>query len=85
MAVTGALLQEGARVRIRRGEFPLDSAVIGRTGTVVEANEYQAHRYGVLLDGDNETRFFTRGELEVVEEPGLAPERVAARERRALP
>lgn len=85
MAVTGALLQEGARVRIRRGSLPLDSAVIGRTGTVVEANEYQAHRYGVLLDGDTEVRLFTRAELELLSDPESSADREAAKQRRALP
>lgn len=85
MAVVGALLPEGTRVRVRRGPLPLDPAAIGRTGTVVEASEYRAHRYGVLLDGDREARFFTPEELEAVEAPALAPEREEARRRRALP
>lgn len=85
MAVVGALIPEGTRVRIRRGGLPLDPTAIGRTGTVVEASEYQAHRYGVLLDGDQEARFFAPAELEVIDTPALPPEREEAKRRRALP
>lgn len=85
MAVIGALIQEGARVRVQRSDLPLDPAVIGRTGTIAEADVYQAHRYGVLLDGETEERYFTRAELEIIEDPGLPPERKAARALRALP
>lgn len=85
MAVIGALIPEGSRVRVRRGFLPLDPTAIGRTGTVVEANEYAAHRYGVLLDGEQETRYFAPAELEVIEQPAFPPEREAARQKRALP
>ncbi|HEX7051514.1 MAG TPA: hypothetical protein VF188_15010 [Longimicrobiales bacterium] len=85
MAVIGALVPEGTRVRVRRGTLPLDPAAIGRTGTVVETSEYRAHCYGVILDGDQETRFFAPAELEVVEAPALPPEREEAKRRRALP
>jgi hypothetical protein len=85
MAVTGALIPQGTRVRIQRGVLPLDPAVVGRTGTVVDASEYRAHSYGVLLDGDAEMRYFAPDELQVVEAPALPPDREAARQRRALP
>lgn len=85
MAVVGALIPEGARVRIRRGELPLDPTAIGRMGTVVESTEYQAHRYLVILDGEHEPRVFAPGELERLEEYMLPPDREAARNRRALP
>jgi len=86
MAVTGALIPEGTRVRIQRGMLPLDPAAVGRMGTVVDASEYRAHSYGVLLDGDRETRYFAPDELQVVEAPALLPpDRDAARQRRALP
>ncbi len=85
MAVVGSLIPEGTRVRVRKGALPLDSSAVGRTGTVVEASEYRAHRYGVLLDGDVEARFFAPEELEVIESPALPPEREAAKQRRALP
>jgi hypothetical protein len=85
MAVVGALIPEGARVRIRRGELPLDPTAIGRMGTVVESSEYQAHRYLVILDGESETRVFAPSELERLEDYILPPDREAARNRRALP
>jgi len=85
MAVVGALIPEGTRVRIRRGSLPLDPAAIGRTGTVVEASEYRAHCYGVLLDGEQTKRVFTPDELEVLEPVSLSPDRAAAKSRRALP
>lgn len=85
MAVIGALIPVGARVRIRRGKLPLDPTAIGRLGTVVESSEYQAHRYGVLLDGEAEPRVFAPSELERVEEYTLPADREEARNRRALP
>lgn len=85
MAVVGALIPEGSRVRIRRGDLPLDPTAIGRMGTVVEASEYQAHRYSVILDGEQEPRVFAPSELERVEDFILPPDREAAKARRALP
>jgi hypothetical protein len=85
MAVVGALIPAGARVRIRRGELPLDPTAIGRMGTVVESSEYQAHRYGVILDGEQEPRVFAPSELERVEGYTLPADREAARSRPALP
>jgi hypothetical protein len=87
MAVVGALIPEGSRVRIKRGGLPLDPAAIGRMGTVVESNEYRANRYGVLLDGEQEVRFFAPVELEALEEQPmmLTADRQAAKSRRALP
>jgi hypothetical protein len=85
MAVTGALIPEGTRVRIQRGMLPLDPAAVGRIGTVVDASEYRAHSYGVILDGDREVRYFAADEVEAVEVPALPPDREAARRRRALP
>jgi len=85
MAVTGALIPQGTRVRIQRGMLPLDPAVIGRVGTVVDSSEYRAHCYGVALDGDQEVRYFAVDEVEVVEVPALPPDREAARQLRALP
>jgi len=85
MAVVGALIPEGGRVRIRRGILPLDASAIGRTGTVIEADEYRSQRYGVILDGEREARYFAPAELELVQEQALPPEREAAKLRRALP
>lgn len=84
MAVTGALIPEGSRVRVRRGRFPLDPAVVGRAGTVVSASEYRAYAYGVTLDGEQAVRYFAPEELEVTSER-LPPDREAAKRRRALP
>jgi len=85
MAVIGALVPEGTRVRIRRGALPLDPNLVGRTGILVDASEYHAHCYGVLLDHEAEVRYFAADELEPLEERALPPEREAARRRPALP
>lgn len=86
MSVTaGSLLPEGTRVRIRRGAFPVDAELLGRTGLIVDSSEYRANNYGVLLDGAREVRMFAPAELEVVEPLGLPSDREAAKKRRALP
>ena len=85
MSVPIAVLPEGTRVRIRRGSLPQDPAVSGRTGVVVNASEYRDQALGVVLDGESVTRYFTPGELEVVEQLPLPPERETAKGRRALP
>lgn len=85
MSVPIAVLPEGTRVRIRRGSLPQDPAVSGRTGVVVDASEYRNQALGVVLDGESVTRYFTPGELEVVEQLPLPPERETAKGRRALP
>jgi hypothetical protein len=85
MAIPIVLVSSGARVRVKRGVLPSDPAFIGRTGTVVEATEYQTNMYGVVLDGERETRMFSPSELEVVEAEALPPERQEAKQRRALP
>lgn len=85
MAVIGALIPQGSRVRIQRGGLPLDPGAIGREGTVVESSEYQAHRYGVILDGEEEIRIFAPNELERIEGYVLPPDRAAAKTRLALP
>ncbi len=85
MAVPIAMIPLGARVRVRRGVAPADPALLGRTGTVVEASEYTQARYGVALDGESQIRVFGVGELEVLEYEALPPERQEAKQRRALP
>lgn len=80
-----ARLPEGTRVRVRQAHLPLESGVMGRTGTVVFATDYRAERLGVQLDGDLALRMFVPAELEVIAERPLPPEREAAKERRALP
>jgi hypothetical protein len=85
MSVPIAILPEGTRVKVRRGSMPQDPAVLGRTGVVVAASEYRDAALGVVLDGESATRYFTPGELEVVAQPALAPERETAKLRSALP
>lgn len=85
MTVPIAVLPEGTRVKVRRGTVPQDPAVSGRTGVVAVASEYRNQALGVVLDGDSATRWFTPGELEVVKQLALAPERERAKKLRALP
>jgi hypothetical protein len=85
MAIRVALLPEGTRVRIRRSSLPQDAALLDRTGTVVIATEYRDNAVGVVLDGEQATRWFTAGELEVIQEVALPPERESAKRRPALP
>lgn len=85
MSVPMAVLPEGTRVKVRRGALPQDSALLGRTGVVVIASEYRDQALGVVLDGESATRYFTPGELAVISQPALPPERETAKQRRALP
>lgn len=85
MAIPWAPVPEGTRVRIKRGRFPVDPTLLGRSGTVVTASEYHTQSVGVALDNSMEVRYFTPDELEVTGEPALPPEREAAKQRRALP
>jgi hypothetical protein len=55
---------QGTRVRVRRGRYPIDPGVIGRTGLVVETDDYRPQRYGVVLDDETEQREFNEDELE---------------------
>jgi hypothetical protein len=85
MAIRIAPLPEGTRVRVVRGSVPQDPRSSGRSGTVVAASEYRHNQVGVLLDGEQAVRFFLPDELEVTEEPPPPPERLAAKQRKALP
>lgn len=85
MTVPIAVLPEGTRVRVRRASLPQDPAVSNRTGVVVMASEYRTQALGVVLDGESAMRYFTPGELEVVTQLPLPPERESAKGRRALP
>jgi hypothetical protein len=85
MAIRIAVLPEGTRVKVQRSNLPQDAALIGRTGTVVIATEYRDNALGVVLDGEQTARWFTPGELEVVTEVALPPEREQAKRRPALP
>ena len=87
MAITEySLIPVGSRVEIRRGRFPMDPGLLGRTGTVVENSQYYAHKVSVTLDGEGEIRTFAPGELEVVEgRAALPPDHEEARKRLARP
>ena len=85
MAVPIPLLPDGSRVQVKRGVLPADPGLIGRTGTVIGASEYQTHAYAVVLDGEREARVFSPTELQIVEAEPLPPERLEAKQRRALP
>ena len=85
MAIPYAALPEGTRVKVTAGQFPQDPALMGKTGTVVAASEYQPERLGVVLEGESVPRYVALSELEVTSEPLLPPERETAKARRALP
>jgi hypothetical protein len=55
---------QGTRVRVRRGRYPLDPRLIGKTGLIVETDDYRPQRYGVVLDEESEQREFDEDELE---------------------
>ena len=56
-------------MRVRRGRFPMDPALVGRTGLIVETDDYRAHRYGVVLDEESSEREFIEDELEPLTAP----------------
>lgn len=64
MTLHAPLHPQGSRVAVRRGRFPLDPALLGRTGIVVELSDYRPGRYGVVLDGEEKVRDFHESELE---------------------
>lgn len=57
----------GTRIRIQAARFPMDPALLDRTGLIVEIDEYRPQRYGVVLDGETEVRDFTEAELDPVD------------------
>lgn len=69
------LYPQGSRVRIRKGPFPLDASLLGRSGTVVRVDDHATHEYGVVLDGESEVRGFEERELELLEAAGSVEER----------
>ena len=85
MGVPIPVVPQGARVRVQRAAWPLETGTEGRTGNVTEASEYRAHRYGVVLDGEGSMRWFRPEELVVLDTPQLPPDGVEAKRRRALP
>ena len=58
------LYPQGARVKVKRGSFPVDGDLIGRSGVVLELDDYRPGRYGVVLDTETEVRDFSEDELE---------------------
>jgi hypothetical protein len=85
MAISIPRIPEGTRVKVKRGQVPQDPALTGRNGTVLVATEYRPQAIGVLLDGEQQVRYFMLDELEATEELPLPPEREAAKRLRALP
>jgi hypothetical protein len=57
---------DGARLKVRRGAFPMAPDLIGRTGVVVELDDYRPGRYGVVLDGETAVRDLAEDELEPI-------------------
>jgi hypothetical protein len=55
---------EGTRVVIRGDRLPLDAALVGRTGTVVQHDRSHADWYSVQLDGESEFMRFSEAELQ---------------------
>lgn len=81
-----SILQTGTRVKVVRGSMPLEEAILGREGLVVDASQYRPHRYGVILDGETRVRYFVAEELEPGDNPRLGGEdREAAKKRLARP
>ncbi|NIP60075.1 MAG: hypothetical protein GWM92_11620 [Gemmatimonadetes bacterium] len=62
-------------MRVKRGRFPMDPALVGRSGLVVQVDDYRPERFGVVLDGEEEVRDFAEDELEAVERAGELEER----------
>jgi hypothetical protein len=85
MAIPWAPIPEGTRVKIKQSNFPQDPTLLGKTGTVVAASEYQTQMLGVALDNSTEVRYFTPQELEITALAALPPDREAAKQRRSLP
>lgn len=55
---------QGSRVRVKRGRFPIDAGLIGRTGLIVQTDDYRPRRYGVVLDDEDVQREFDEDEME---------------------
>lgn len=81
-----SVLPHGTRVRVKRGRFPTDPALVGREGVVVEHSQYFPHKISVSLDGDPEIHTFAPDELELVSGPVAVPaDKAAAKKRLARP
>lgn len=81
-----SVLPRGTRVKVRRGRFPTDPAVVGREGIVVEHSQYYPHKIEVSLDGDPSIHTFAPDEVEIVSAPEALPsDKEAAKKRLARP
>lgn len=60
------IYDQGERVRVKRGLFPMAPDLIGREGLVVEIDPYKPGRYAVVLSSETERREFAEDELERV-------------------
>ena len=81
-----SVLPHGTRVRVKRGRFPADPALVGREGIVVEHSQYFPHKINVSLDGDPEIHAFAPDEIELVSAPpALPPDKEAAKDRLSRP
>lgn len=61
--IHAAVHEPGTRVALRRGHFPMDAALVGRTGLIVSLHGTAPVRYGVVLDGETAEREFAEDEL----------------------
>ncbi len=61
------LFPDGTRVKVKRGSFPMDADLIGKTGVVVELDDYRPGRYGVVLDGETQVRDLHESEVEPIQ------------------
>jgi hypothetical protein len=64
---------QGTRVRIRKGSFPLDPALVGRTGMVLDHDRANPHKVNVQLDHEEPVRTFMDFELEREADGGQDP------------
>lgn len=81
-----SVLPRGARVRIKRGRFPTNPAMVGREGVVVEHSQYFPHKISVSLDGDPKIETFAPDEVELVSAPEALPkDKAMAKKRLARP
>ncbi|CAN5801198.1 hypothetical protein BH23GEM11_BH23GEM11_04570 [soil metagenome] len=55
---------QGTRIRVRKGRFPMDPALPGRTGIVLHPDRLVPSKLGVQLDGETRLRTFVEDELE---------------------
>ncbi len=55
--------REGTRITVTRAALPLDSGLLGRSGTVVYRDRWTPTRYAVRLDGERDVRIFEEAEL----------------------